>query len=66
MTRLEQTAHELLKAALRFKDAYAQGLPVTEDALDLFTRAEDVILPLGTSMSTGPVLADAHRSGVAA
>lgn len=61
MTRLEQAMHELLKAALRVKDVYGQGYPVTEDAIDLMTRAEDVILPLGTSMTTGTVIADQHR-----
>ncbi len=56
MTRLETAAHDLLRAALRFRDAYGQGLMVTADTLDLFTRAEDVILPLGTSMTCGPVI----------
>ncbi len=55
MTRLEHAAHDLLRAALRLKDAYAQGYQVTADALDLVNRAEDVILPIGTSMTTGPV-----------
>ena len=62
MTRLEQAAHELLKAALRFQDAYRQGCAVTEDAIDLFSRAEDVILPIGTSMTTGTVIADKFRN----
>lgn len=56
MTRLEQAALELLKAALRVKDMVGQGQIVTSDVLDLCTRAEDVLLPLNTSMTCGTVI----------
>ena len=56
MTRLEQQALNVLREVLRLKDMYGQGDPVTPDALDLITRAEDTLLPIGTSMTCGPVV----------
>lgn len=56
LSRTERAAHELLKAALRLKDLYGQGLPVTPDTLDLTERALDVVLKLPTAMALGPVL----------
>lgn len=56
MNRLETLAFKLLQAALSFEDAYKQGHIVSEDALDLHNRAEEIILRLGTSMTCGPVM----------
>ena len=56
MTRLEQASLELLKAALRVKDMVGQGQIVTADVLDLCTRAEDVLLPLNTTMTCLPII----------
>ena len=55
MTRLEQQALNAYREILRLKDVYGQGYPVTSDALDLITRAEDILLALGTSATCGPV-----------
>lgn len=64
LTRTERAAHELLKAALRLKDLIGQGLPVTPDTLDLCTRAENVLLPLTTHMTVGPVIERDKASAV--
>jgi hypothetical protein len=56
ITRFERACHDMLKAALRVKDLYGQGLPVTPDTLDLCERTFDVVARLPTAMCTGPVL----------
>lgn len=56
MNRLETLAFKLLQAALSFDDAFKQGHMVTEDALDLHNRAEEVLLRNGTHMTCGTVV----------
>lgn len=55
-SRLETQCLNVLREVLRLKDIYGQGEPVTADALDLLLRAEDALLPIGTSMTCGPVI----------
>lgn len=56
MSRLETLGLKLLQAVLSYEDALKQGHVVTVDALDLFLRAEDIMLRLGTSQTGGLVL----------
>ena len=56
MNRLEILGLKLLQAALSFDDALKQGHIITADALDLHSRAEEILLRNGTTMTCLPIV----------
>ena len=61
--RMERLAHKLLQASLSLQDALDQGCPVSEDAMDLHNRAEDVVHHCALKMISGAVV-ETRRSVV--